>query len=151
MESALLEHVELTSREVESALFEYNWTMRSREVSIHDLYHEFAKLEVQGNLMGLNMEQRRWVYGRDALPTMMDDEPRQSWKKFRRVRISQTLESGIRGVSAIEWKYCRNLVVLKLDGLSELSGVLNGKLKYVSLAQRAESVDWRAEIFKFVG
>ncbi len=115
---------------VEIALLE-QVSMRSADVSIHDRYREFAELEAQGKLMAVDMEKRRWVYAKDALPTEMDDEPRSSWKKLTRVCISETCSdemiSGIRGVSAIEWKYYTNLVVLKLDGLSALSGVLNFK------------------------
>ena len=116
---------------VESALLEHPEMMSGKLVSIHDLYLEFAILEAQGKLMALDMEERRWVYARDAFPTEMEDEPRSSWKKLTRVCISKTLPDkmifGIMGVSAIEWKYCTNLVVLKLDRLSELAGILNFK------------------------
>ena len=115
---------------VDSALLEHAET-RSGEVSIHDLYREFAGLEAQGHLIPLDMEERRWVYARDALPTEMEDEPRSSWKKLTRVCISEPYHflknSGIRSLSAIEWKYCTNLVVLKLEDLYDLSGVLNFK------------------------
>ena len=116
---------------VDNALLEHAETM-SWEVSIHDLYREFAEKEAQGKLMAVeDMEKRTWVYARDAFPTEMEDELRSIWKNLTRVCISETYahkkESRIRGVSAIEWKYCTNLVVLKLDGLSELCGNLNFK------------------------
>ena len=115
---------------VDSALLEQA-EMSSGEVSIHDLYREFATLEAQGKLMALDMEERRWVYARDALPTELEEEPRSSWKKLTRVCISETYEymkkSGITSLRTIEWKYCTNLVVLKLDFEYELSGVLNFK------------------------
>jgi hypothetical protein len=115
---------------VDSALLEHA-EMRYGEVSIHDLYLEFARLEAQGKLMVLDMEERRWVYARDARPTELEEEPRSSWKKLTRVCISGTSEymkkSGITSLTTIEWKYCMNLVVLKLDFEYELSGVLNCK------------------------
>ena len=115
---------------VDSGLLEHAET-RSGEVSIHDLYREFAGLEAQGHLIPVDMEERRWVYATDGLPTEMEDEPRSSWKKLTRVCISDPYpfvkKSGFRSPSAITWKYCTNLVVLKLDGLFELSGVLNFK------------------------
>jgi hypothetical protein len=60
---------------VDSALLEYA-EMSSRKISIHDLYREFAGLEAQEKLNALDMEERRWVYARDALPTELVDEPR---------------------------------------------------------------------------
>ena len=118
VDSALLEHVE----------------MSSGEVSIHDLYREFASLEAQGKVMALDMEERRWVYAIDALPTELEEEPRNSWKKLTRVWIS-----GIRSLTTIEWKYCTNLVVLKLHFDYGLSGVLNLKdlIRLRSLSVRA--------------
>ena len=71
---------------VDSALLE-DVEMRFGEVSIHDLYCEFATLEAQGKLMALDVEERRWVYARDALPTELEDEPKSSWKKLTRVHI----------------------------------------------------------------
>ena len=115
---------------VDSALLE-DVEMSSGEVSIHDLYREFAELEAQGKLMALDMEERRWVYARGALPTEMEDEPKSSWKKLTRVCIAGTDEnmdrSSITSVRTIEWKYCTNLVVLKLVKLYALSGILNFK------------------------
>ena len=115
---------------VDSALLEHA-EMRSGEVSIHDLYLEFARLEAQGKLMVLDMEERRWVYARDARPTELEEEPRSSWKKLTRVCISWDFgymkKSGITSLTTIEWKYCTNLVVLKLDFEYEISGVLNFK------------------------
>ena len=118
---------------VDSALLEQA-EMSSGEVSIHDLYREFASLEAQGKVMALDMEERRWVYAIDALPTELEEEPRNSWKKLTRVWIS-----GIRSLTTIEWKYCTNLVVLKLHFDYGLSGVLNLKdlIRLRSLSVRA--------------
>jgi len=105
--------------------------MSSGEVSIHDLYREFATLEAQGKLKASDMEKRGWVYARDALPTEMVEEPRDSWKKLTRVCIAETYEnmnkSMITNLGTIGWKYYTHLVILKLDNLCKLSGVLNFK------------------------
>jgi len=105
--------------------------MSSGEVSIHDLYREFATLEAQGKLMASDMEKRVWVYARDALPTELVEEPRGSWKKLTRVCIEGTYgnmnKSMITNLRTIGWKYYTHLVILKLDNLCELSGVLNFK------------------------
>ena len=112
---------------VDSALLE-DVEMRYGKVSMHDLYREFATLEAQGKLMALDMEERRWVFARDALPIELEDEPRSSWKLLTRVLISETHEeSRIMSVRTIEWKYCTNLVVLNLDYLYGFSGVWNFK------------------------
>ena len=115
---------------VDSALLEHA-EMSSGEVNIHDLHREFAALEAQGISMASDMEKRGWVYARDALPTELVDEPRSSWKKLTRVCIAETYgimkKSVIMSLRTIEWKYCTNLVVLKLDVECELSGVLNFK------------------------
>ena len=115
MDSALLEQAE----------------MSSGEVSIHNLHREFATLEAEGKLMASDTEERRWVYATDALPTELEEESRSSWKKLTRVCISETYgimkKSWIMSLRMIEWKYCTNLVVLKLDFEYELSGVLNFK------------------------
>ena len=110
---------------VENALLEHA-EMGSREVSIHDLYREFAEWEARGNLKSSDMEERRWVYAMDAVPPEMEGEPRSNWKMVTRVCIFETCDK-IMDVRAIEWKYFTNLVVLTLDSLSELSGVLNFK------------------------
>ena len=105
--------------------------MSSGEVSIHDLYREFATLEAQGKLMASDMEKRVWVYARDALPTELVEEPRGSWKKLTRVCIEGTYgnmnKSMITNLRTIGWKHYTHLVILKLDILWELSGVLNFK------------------------
>jgi hypothetical protein len=115
VDSALLEHAEMSS-----------W-----EVSIHDLYREFATLEAQGKLMASDMEKREWVYARDALPTKLVEEPRDSWKKLTRVCIAETYgniaKSRITNLRTIGWKYYTHLVILKLHNLCEFSGVLNFK------------------------
>ena len=115
---------------VDSALLEHA-EMRYGEVSIHDLYLEFARLEAQGKLMVLDMEERRWVYARDARPIELGEEPRSSWKKLTRVCISETyvymVKSGMTSPTTIEWKYCTNLVVLNLDFCYRSTGVLNFK------------------------
>ena len=71
------------------------------------------------------------MYARDALPTELEDEPRSSWRKLTRVCIAGTYRnmnrSWITSLRTIDWKYCTNLVVLKLHNLYELSGVLNFK------------------------
>jgi hypothetical protein len=105
--------------------------LSSGEVSIHDLYREFATLEAQGKLIASDMEKRGWVYARDALPTEMMEEPRDSWKKSTRVCIANSYnnmkKSMITNLRTIEWKYYTHLVILKLENLCELSGVLNFK------------------------
>jgi hypothetical protein len=115
---------------VDSALLEHA-EMSSGEVSIHDLYREFATLEAQGKLMASDMEKREWVYARDALPTKLVEEPRGSWKKLTRVCIEGTYgnmnKSMITNLRTTGWKYYTHLVILKLDNLCELSGVLNFK------------------------
>ena len=114
---------------VDSALLEHA-KVSYGEVSIHDLYREFARLEAQGKLMASNTEERRWVYARDAHHAELVEKPR-SGNMLTRVCISDPYrmmqKSGITSLSAIEWKYYTNLVVLKLDELYELHGVLNFK------------------------
>ncbi|KAG0605640.1 hypothetical protein M758_9G075900 [Ceratodon purpureus] len=107
----------------------------SGEFSMHDLYREFAKLEVQGKLKGGNFQSRRFVYAYESYPSELEMMPSGGvWEKLVRVGIVEKVPSldgkkdgGITSLEGIQWGYCSNVVVLKLRGLRNLKGVLNLK------------------------
>ncbi|KAG0561695.1 hypothetical protein KC19_9G084600 [Ceratodon purpureus] len=105
----------------------------SGEFSMHDLYREFAKLEVQGKLKGGSFQSRRFVYGNSHIPPELEMMPSGGvWENLIRVGIEKERRipdeiPGISGLEGIQWRYCSNVVVLKLDGLKSLKGVLNLK------------------------
>ncbi|KAG0606381.1 hypothetical protein M758_9G136500 [Ceratodon purpureus] len=105
----------------------------SGEFSTHDLYREFAKLEVQGKLKGGSFQSRRFVYGNSHIPSELEMMPSGGvWENLIRVGIEKERRipdenPGISGLEGIQWRYCSNVVVLKLDGIKSLKGVLNLK------------------------
>ncbi|KAG0561686.1 hypothetical protein KC19_9G083900 [Ceratodon purpureus] len=104
----------------------------SGEFSMHDLYREFAELEVQGKLKGGSFQSRRFVYGNSHIPSELEMMPSGGvWDNLIRVGIEEgwDLDEGrvISSLQGIQWRYCSNVVVLKLDGLKSLKGVLNLK------------------------
>ncbi|KAG0562058.1 hypothetical protein KC19_9G114400 [Ceratodon purpureus] len=100
--------------------------------STHDLYREFAKLEVQGKLKGGSFQCRRFVYA-NSHPSELEMMPSGGvWENLIRVGIEEEgrdrdEDCGISSLQGIQWRYCSNVVVLKVDGLMHLKGVLNLK------------------------
>ncbi|KAG0606386.1 hypothetical protein M758_9G137000 [Ceratodon purpureus] len=117
MDKGLLEDVDVTSG----------------EFSMHDLYGEFAKLEVQGKLKGGSFQSRRFVYANSHIPPELEMMPSGGvWENLIRVGIEEERRipdenRGISGLEGIQWRYCSNVVVLKVDGIKSLKGVLNLK------------------------
>ncbi|KAG0568920.1 hypothetical protein KC19_6G051900 [Ceratodon purpureus] len=100
--------------------------------SMHDLYREFAKLEVQGKLKGGSFQSRRFVYANSCLPSELEMMPSGGvWENLSRVGIEEGWDAdedrGISSLQGILWRYCSNVVVLKLERLYSLEGVLNLK------------------------
>ncbi|KAG0606625.1 hypothetical protein M758_9G156100 [Ceratodon purpureus] len=105
----------------------------SGEFSLHDLNREFAELEVQGKLKGGKFYSRRFVYAYSH-PSELEKKPSGGvWENLVRMGIEdearwdEDKDGGILSLQRIQWRYCSNVVVLKLDGLVSLKGVL--KLK----------------------
>jgi hypothetical protein len=110
--------------------------LTSGTISVHDLYIEFAELEVQGKLdESTDLEDRRCVQIRngDQL-TGLDRTPSGGcWQKLDRLGIYQD-HWGFRSpakqmetLEGIEWQYCSNVVILELQRLHWLRGTLNLK------------------------
>ncbi|KAG0567550.1 hypothetical protein KC19_7G142400 [Ceratodon purpureus] len=97
--------------------------------STHDLYREFANLEVQGKLKGGSFQSRRFVYTNSHIPSELEMMPCGGvWENLIRVGIVQERRyRGILSLQGIQWRYCSNVVVLKLNGITNLKGVLNLK------------------------
>ncbi|KAG0606282.1 hypothetical protein M758_9G128400 [Ceratodon purpureus] len=114
----------------------------SGEYSTHDLYREFAKLEVQGKLKGGSFQSRRFVYT-NSHPSELEMMPSGGvWENLIRVGIEEQWyldEDRISTLQGIQWRYCSNVVVLKLYGLESLKGVLN--LKGLSCLRSLELSD----------
>ncbi|KAG0592069.1 hypothetical protein KC19_1G222500 [Ceratodon purpureus] len=112
---------------------------------MHDLYREFAKLEVQGKLKGGGFQSRRFVYANVHIPSELEMMPSGGvWENLIRVGIVQEGwdRDGDRGISSlqgVQWRYCSNIVVLKLERLYSLKGVLN--LKGLSYLRSLELSD----------
>ncbi|KAG0576588.1 hypothetical protein KC19_5G091900 [Ceratodon purpureus] len=104
----------------------------SGKFGMHDLYREFAKLEVQGKLKGGSFQSRRFVYA-NSHPSELEMMPCGGvWENLIRVGIEEEggdpdEDGGILSLQGIQWRYCSNVVVLKLDGLKSLKEVLNLK------------------------
>lgn len=115
-ERGLLEDVNMTSQ---------------RNISVHDLYREFAKLESQGKLNeSADFENRKWVYFEDTSPTELEMTPsHRCWQKLIRIGIEESRKDGqqhlLHTLQGIEWQNCSNVVVLRLEGLKNLRGDLN--------------------------
>ncbi|KAG0606693.1 hypothetical protein M758_9G160600 [Ceratodon purpureus] len=104
----------------------------SGKFSTHDLYGEFAKLEVQGKLKGGSFQSRRFVYA-NSHPSELEMMPSGGvWENLIRVGVEEEgrvpeEDRGISSLHGIQWRYCSNVVVLKLDGIESVKGVLNLK------------------------
>ncbi|KAG0566821.1 hypothetical protein KC19_7G090100 [Ceratodon purpureus] len=107
--------------------------LSSGKFSMHDLYREFAKLEVQGKLTPGSFHSRRFVYAYSH-PSELEQKPFGGvWENLIRVGIREEAieerdnDDGILSLHGIQWRYCSNVVVMKLYGLVKLKGVLNLK------------------------
>ncbi|KAG0611617.1 hypothetical protein M758_7G152900 [Ceratodon purpureus] len=104
--------------------------MNSQTIRVHDLYREFAKLESQGKLdKSANFGTRKWVWYEDAHPAELELTPFHGcWQNLTRIATMKKSWPSWhidRNLEGIEWRYCSNVVVLKLDGLKKLQGDLN--------------------------
>ncbi|KAG0578028.1 hypothetical protein KC19_5G199100 [Ceratodon purpureus] len=107
----------------------------SGKFSMHDLYREFAKLEVQGKLKGESFQSRRFVYANPHIPCELEMMPSGGvWENLIRVGIEEEglcwmrkKDDDILNFQGIQWRYCSNVVVLKLHGIVGFEGVLNLK------------------------
>jgi hypothetical protein len=103
--------------------------LASGEVRMHDLYREFAELEVRGKLdESTDLEKRRWGYVDDGDLSELESSPCVGLShKLTRLNIGfwGFLES-IESFEVINWQYYSNVVVLKLVGaLGCRGGVLS--------------------------
>ena len=112
--------------------------MTSQTITVHDLYREFAKLEVEGKLdKAADFGKRRWAWYEDAFPDDLEKTPpHRCWHNLtrlgmrgQRVYFWESEERkemwDCRSLEGIKWRYCSNVVVLKLKMLSKLGGDLN--------------------------
>jgi hypothetical protein len=93
--------------------------LTSGKVSMHDLYREFAELEVRGKLdESTDLEKRRWGYvdRGDLLELESSPSVGLSHKLIRLVIQFGRSENCTESLEAINWQYCSNVVVLKLEG-----------------------------------
>ncbi|KAG0602541.1 hypothetical protein M758_10G021400 [Ceratodon purpureus] len=105
----------------------------SGEFGMHDLYREFAKLEVRGKIKGGSFQSRRFVYAYSH-PSELEKKPSGGvWENLIRVGLEDEAlwkrdkNDGNMSMQGIQWRYCSNVVVLKLSGLMHLKEVLNLK------------------------
>ncbi|KAG0587781.1 hypothetical protein KC19_2G191000 [Ceratodon purpureus] len=122
----------------------------SGEFSMHDLYREFAKLEVQGKLKGGSFQSRRFVYANSHSSELEMMPSGGVWENLIRVGIEEERrfpdeDRGISRLQGIQWRYCSNVMVFKLDGIKSLNRVLN--LKGLSCLRSLEL----RELVKLVG
>ncbi|KAG0605506.1 hypothetical protein M758_9G064500 [Ceratodon purpureus] len=105
----------------------------SGQFSMHDLYREFAELEVQGKLKGGSFHSRRFLYA-NSHPSELEMMPAGGvWENLVRVGIKEKpwwdedKDGCIMSLQGIQWRCCSNVVVLRLHDLMHLKGVLNLK------------------------
>jgi hypothetical protein len=99
--------------------------LASGRVRMHDLYWEFAYLEVRGKLdESTDLEKRRWGYVDDGDLSELESSPSVGLShKLIRLRIEFGRAANItESLEVINWQYCSNVVVLKLDGDLDCSG-----------------------------
>ncbi|KAG0562037.1 hypothetical protein KC19_9G112400 [Ceratodon purpureus] len=105
----------------------------SGKYSMHDVYREFAKLEVQGKLKGGSFQSRRFVHANSHIPSELEMMPSGGvWENLIRVGIEEERrfreeDCGFASLHGIQWIYCSNVVVMKLKRIKCLKGVLNLK------------------------
>lgn len=70
--------------------------MSERNISVHDLYKEFAKLESEGKLnKWADFEERKWVYYEDEFPLEVEMTPsRRCWYKLTHIGIDESRKDG---------------------------------------------------------
>jgi hypothetical protein len=93
--------------------------LASEEVRMHDLYREFAELEVRGKLdESTDLEKRRWGYVDDGDLSELESSPSVGLShKLIRLRIQFGGFGNItESLEVINWQYCSNVVVLNLNG-----------------------------------
>jgi hypothetical protein len=107
--------------------------LTSGRISMHDLYIEFAKLEVQGKLdESTDLGDRKWVQIRngDQLTGLERRPSGGCWQKLDRLSICQDYPqhpNRIGSLEGIEWQFFSNVVVLDLVGFRLVQGTLNLK------------------------
>jgi hypothetical protein len=108
--------------------------LTSGTISVHDLYIEFAELELQGKLdEATDLEHRRWVQIRngDQLTELERTPSGGCWQKLVRLRINQDdlppRVGPIGSLEGIEWQFFSNVAVLDLRDLDFEEGTLNLK------------------------
>ena len=103
--------------------------LASQTIRVHDLYFEFAKLESEGKLKAVDFDKHRWVWYEDTFPSELEMTPFYTcWHNLTRLGIMAKSWSSWhddRSLQGIEWRYCSNVVVLKLVRLDKLRGDLN--------------------------
>jgi hypothetical protein len=105
--------------------------LASGRVSMHDLYREFAELEVRGELdESTDLERRRWGYLDNRDLSELESTPSgRCWQKLIRLGICEEMFSPVgtatESLQGIEWKNCANVEVLKLHGLECIQGALS--------------------------
>jgi hypothetical protein len=110
--------------------------LTSGTISVHDLYIEFAALELQGKLdESTDLEDRRWmkIGNSDQLTELERTPSGRCWQKLVRLGIfhrdgsSSPPANPIESLEGIEWQYYSNVVIFELEGLFSLRGMLNLK------------------------
>jgi hypothetical protein len=98
--------------------------LASGEVRMHDLYREFAELEVRGKLdKSADLEKRRWGYVDDGDLSELESSPSVGLShKLIRLCIEFGCSDITESLEVINWQYCSNVVVLKLQGILRWGG-----------------------------
>jgi len=102
--------------------------LRSKKVTIHDLYLEFTKLEAKGFFNdSTNLRERKWVYIENSDLTELKCKPKGGcWHKLIRLTIKHLplypnkyggIVGQIGSLEGIKWDYFSNLEVLQLLGV----------------------------------
>jgi hypothetical protein len=117
-------------------------------INVHDLYYEFAQLELQGKLDEItDLEERRWMYIMNGGFSMLESTPSGGcWQKLIRLGIEEKgsgplPDNPIQSLEGIQWQCCSNVVLLELSGFRKVHGTLNLKgLKCLRTLQLFEMV-----------
>jgi hypothetical protein len=107
--------------------------LASGRVRMHDLYRDFAKMEVRGKLdESTDLEKRRWGYVDVGDLSELESSPSVglSHQLIRlRIQFGRAAKITESQMEVINWQYCSNVVVLKLKGnLRWGGGALNLEL-----------------------
>jgi hypothetical protein len=137
--------------------------LASGRVSMHDLYREFAEMEVRGKLdESRDLEKRKWGYVDDGDVSELESPPSVGLShNLIRLHIEcGRYENVTESFEGINWQYCSNVVVLKLEGNLRLGGgalnlellkcLKSFSLRYVRGLDRVEGLEGLKNLTYFI-